>query len=150
MSVLARRTTAIFGLAVLGLATVLVTAGPTTAGDQQAQAAASPQLIAIKFHADWCGSCKAMGDVFTDLANKLDGQPVLFVEIDQTNRTTAAQAQFMVAALGAGELWGEFGGKTGFVLVLDAESRQVVAKLTHEQSVKDMTKAITDALATKG
>lgn len=147
MSTLTRRTSLFSGLAVLGLATVLLTAGPTTADDHAAPSAAGPELIAVKFHADWCGSCKAMGDVFTDLTNLLDGQPVLFVEIDQTNRTTAAQAEYMVAALGAGELWADYGGKTGFILVVDADSKAVVAKLTKEHGVKDMAKAIKDALA---
>ena len=138
------------GLGLIAVAVLAVTATTTSAMDQAPATADSPKLIAIKFHADWCGSCKAMGDVFTDLANKLDGAPVLFVEIDQTNRTTAAQAEYMVAALGAGQLWGEYGGKTGFILLIDADTKQVAGKLTKEHSVKDMAKAVKEALAAKG
>tara|TARA_E500000331_G_C17267879_1_gene717890 strand:+ start:2873 stop:3037 length:165 start_codon:yes stop_codon:yes gene_type:complete len=35
---------------------------PTVIADDQV-----PELIAIKFHADWCGSCKLMGSTFEEL-----------------------------------------------------------------------------------
>lgn len=39
--------------------------------------AETPQILAVKFHADWCGYCKAMGSVFEELQAKFDTQPVL-------------------------------------------------------------------------
>jgi thiol-disulfide isomerase/thioredoxin len=64
------------------------------------QSPSAPQIVAVKFHGDWCGSCKKMGPIFSDLQNKLDGTPVLFVQLDLTNNTTTHQAQLMASALG--------------------------------------------------
>jgi len=140
-----RRTRMILGLA-LGLMVLTAVAGQVIAADTEPEPAAEPRVVAIKFHADWCGTCKAMGPLFSDLANKLDGEPVLFVEIDLTNKTTTRQAQYMLAALGAGDLWSAYGGKTGFIVLLDGDSRQEIGKLTKEQDFKQMVAAIKQAV----
>ena len=102
-----------------------------------AEAPAQPDLLAVKFHADWCGSCKKMGTVFEDLRNKYDGRSVLFVTLDLTNGTTRSQAEFLAATLGFGDVYSQNGG-TGFILLLDGESREQVAKLTASQDIKEM------------
>ena len=100
-------------------------------------APASPDLVAVKFHADWCGSCKRMGPVFEDLRNKYDGESILFVELDLTNGTTRTQAEYLAAALGFGDVYAQNQG-TGFILLLDGKSKQQVAKLTADQNIKEM------------
>ena len=102
-----------------------------------AEAPASPDLLAVKFHADWCGSCKKMGTVFEDLRNKYDGKSVLFVTLDLTNGTTRSQAEFLASALGFGDVYAQ-NARTGFILLLDGKSRQQVAKLTADQNIKAM------------
>lgn len=106
---------------------------------QSAQSAQStqPKLMIVKFHADWCGSCRAMGPVLEDLTNKLDGTPVLFVELDFTNNTTRHQANLLANALGIGEIV-KNNNATGFLLVIDSKTKEVKAKLTKEQTVKEM------------
>lgn len=115
--------------ALLLLTTLALPAGAT--------APAKPDLLAVKFHADWCGSCKKMGTVFEDLRNKYDGQSVLFVTLDLTNGTTRVQAEYLAAALGFGDVYAQNAG-TGFILLLDGNSRQQVAKLTADQDIKAM------------
>lgn len=105
-------------------------------------------IIALKFHADWCGSCKAMGPVFTDLANKFDTEPVLFVTLDQTTQSSRRQALFLAQALGLDKVWAEDGGKTGFILLVNAKSMEVLARLTKDQDIKAMGGELTKALAT--
>ena len=102
-----------------------------------AEAPASPDLLAVKFHADWCGSCKKMGTVFEDLRNKYDGKSVLFVTLDLTNGTTRSQAEYLASALGFGDVYAQNAG-TGFILLLDGKSRQQLAKLTADQNIKAM------------
>ena len=100
-------------------------------------APSQPEIVAVKFHADWCGSCKRMGPVFEDLRNKYDGKPVLFVELDLTNGTTRSQAEYLAAALGFGDVYAQNQG-TGFILLLDGESGKQLAKLTADQNIKAM------------
>lgn len=104
-----------------------------------------PKLMALKFHADWCGSCKAMGPVFSDLQNKLDGKPVLFYQLDLTNNTTRYQAYLMASALDVDNIVKENPG-TGFILLIDANSKKVIQKFTKEDDLKTIATAIGNKL----
>ena len=123
-----------------GLA-LLLTWGTPHAAD----APAAPSLVAVKFHADWCGSCKAMGSVFEDLTNKFDGSPVLFVTFDRTNMTTKHQSELLASALGLGAVYSENSG-TGFILLIDPATHKTLHKLTKDQTPKEMAKAIESKL----
>jgi len=105
----------------------------------------SPQLIAVKFHADWCGSCKKMGTVFTDLQNKFDGQPVLFVTLDRTNMSTRNQSELLASALGLKNTYVNNSG-TGFILLIEPNSNKVLKKITATQTIKEMAKEISDSM----
>ncbi|MEM9251292.1 MAG: thioredoxin family protein [Planctomycetota bacterium] len=137
-----KRTPVIGMLALTMLAVLALNPSPAMAADDDS---AVPELIVVKFHADWCGSCKAMGDTFDDLTAKMDSEPVLFVNLDQTTTPGRDQAGYLMNALGGGEVWDEFGGKTGFILVIDPTDMSVVAKLTRDMGFKDMVKTISDA-----
>ena len=127
------------------LATITLLANPGTV--RSATTPAAPQILAVKFHGDWCGSCKKMGPVFTDLQNKLDGLPVLFVTLDLTNNTTRHQSSLMASALGLGRAYVENPG-TGFILLIDSKSRQVVKKLTANMTLKEMAVEIQTLIKT--
>lgn len=114
----------------------------------EAKAPAGPDLLAVKFHADWCGSCKKMGTVFEDLRNKYDGRSVLFVTLDLTNGTTRTQAEYLASALGFGQTFAENPG-TGYILLLDGASRTQLAKLTADQDIKAMGKEILSQLESR-
>lgn len=107
---------------------------------------AKPKVIVAKFHADWCGSCKAMGSVMEDLQNKLDGEQALFVTFDLTNKTTKHQSELLGAALGLEKLWADNKGSTGVIKVVNSESKEVIASFNKENNLKEMTAAITSAI----
>lgn len=102
------------------------------------QADTGPKVIAVKFHADWCGYCKAMGGVFEEMQAKFDQQPVLWVTFDQTRENNRKQSGYLAHALGLDDIWAEHGGKTGFILLLDAQTLEVTDTLSHELSLKEM------------
>jgi hypothetical protein len=86
-----------------------------------------------------------MGTIFTDLQNKFDGKPVLFVTLDFTNRTTHYQSELLASALGMGEAYKANQG-TGFILLLGSEKRNISARLTSKQTLKEMSAEINKSL----
>lgn len=116
---------------------------------ERAPAPAPPQLVAVKFHADWCRLCQRMGTIFDDLADRLDGQPVLFVEVDITNETTRRQSAYLAAGLGLDEVWQAHGRAAGFILLVDAQTKQVVGRLNADLSLDQMAAETSRALRSR-
>ncbi len=48
--------------------------------------------------------------------------------------------------MGLNDTWAENGGKTGFVLLIDARSKRVVNQLSHKQTLKQMGAALQAAV----
>jgi len=118
----------------------------STSTDAACAMASEPKVIAVKFHADWCGFCKTMGPVFEEMQAKFDQEPVLYVTLDQTRDFDRKQSMYLTHAMGLDGVWEENGGKTGFVLLIDAGTRKVVQKLSHEQNLKQMGAALQEAV----
>ena len=130
---------------------MILALGLTAGAMDESKEATGPELVAVKFHADWCGSCKKMGPVFEDLTNKMDSEPILFVELNLTTSAKQDQAAYLMEVMGAGDTWAEHGPKTGFILLLDPEDMSVAGKLTSDMGIKDMGAAINEARGnTKG
>ncbi|MCG8417780.1 MAG: thioredoxin [Proteobacteria bacterium] len=125
-------------------AAVVALTGFAQAGSERSTAA---DLMAVKFHADWCGSCKVIGPHFTNLGNKFDGKKVLFLTLDMTNESTQRQSEYLASALGLGKVWKSHAPKTGYILLIEPKSRQIVGKLTKKDDFKAMSTAIDRVLA---
>ena len=113
--------------------------------EAQDTAARMPDLIAVNFYADWCGKCQAMKPAVADTEKRIAGKPVLRVTLDQTDRESP-QAEYLLAALGLGELWKEHAGKTGFILLVDPETRRVVGRVTSDMDAAAMVRSIDRAI----
>lgn len=105
------------------------------------EAVKEPKVVAVKFHADWCGSCRKMGTAFEDLRNKFDGKPVLFVNLDKTNISTAHHSELLASALGLKEIYAANPG-TGFILLVDTKTRKELKKLSPDLDLKAMSSSI--------
>jgi len=109
--------------------------------------ARAPNVIVLAFHADWCAGCKVLGPkLMNDVLPALKDKPYLFVKLDQTDRNSK-QAEYMVASLGLGKLWSEHGGKTGYALVIDAQTKQVVDTLRYTQEPTAMVSSVQNAIS---
>lgn len=86
-----------------------------------------------------------MGTIFTDLQNKFDGKPILFVTLDFTNRTTHYQSELLASALGMSEAYKANQG-TGFILLLNSQTRNISTRLTSKQTLKEMSAALNQLL----
>ncbi len=82
-----------------------------------------------------------MVSTFKNLQNKHDGEDILFVELNFTNKTTGHQANLLANALGLSKTVEENKG-TGFILLVDGKNKKVLKRLTKEQSLKEMSKEL--------
>jgi thiol:disulfide interchange protein len=116
---------------------------PAHASEQTA--ARKPDLIAIELYADWCGTCKRMMPAAMEMRENTAAEPVLWVRLDRTDRESK-QAEYHMAALGLGELWAEHAGRTGYILLVDPETKRAVGRLTAEMDGREMTRTVEQAL----
>jgi len=132
---LAATTLAVTGLAWAGQA--------AESGVRQAQAhasaeARSPEVLIVAFHADWCPACRALGPKMKEgVFPEIQGEPYLLVKLDLTERDSN-QAEYMLSALGLGNIWELYGRKTGFALVIDAQTKEVLHTLNASENPEAM------------
>lgn len=106
---------------------------------------AEPKLIAAKFHADWCGSCKTIAPTHNELISKFSSEDVLFITFDKTDEATSNQSMLLAQALGIDEVY-KSNEKTGFILLIDPQTKEVQGKLTKTQSVDEMSTAVMNSI----
>lgn len=124
------------------LLTLGVFAAGTVAHAQQETGTAQADAYAVVFYADWCGTCKAMDPTVKEARASLTDKPVLFVTFDMTDDKTKKQTAMLADALGLEEHYAENAGKTGFILLIDAESNEVVDRITVNDSADAMKRKI--------
>ena len=97
----------------------------------------NPDYLVVKFHADWCGNCKAMGSSFEDLQEKFKNENVEFVKFDLTNKETTALAESKANQIGISEIL-DNNRKTGFILIIDNTTKEVLYKLNKKDNIDVM------------
>ena len=112
-------------------------------------AAAEPEVIGVLFYADWCGSCKVLDPAIQKARDKsdLDNDEVLFVRLDLTDATTRYQSELMAQALGIDGFYKENEGSTGFMVLVDADTKIVITRLTKQMDASEITKRVHGAIA---
>ena len=105
---------------------------------------AAPELLVVKLHADWCGSCLVLGpriDTAREEAG-LDESSALFVTLDLTDEATKHQAALLAHSLGLEAFFTSNRGKTGFAILVDAASGEIKGRLTKDMSAEGIAAAI--------
>ncbi len=123
---------------------LVLTFVPTLASAEKEQ----PEVLGVLFYADWCGSCKVLDPEIQKARGKsdLDNEPVLFVRLDLTDATRRYQSSLMATSLGLGDFYKENAGATGFMLLVDAETKEVISMLTKKMDAAAITSAVKAAI----
>ena len=107
------------------------------------------EVYSVLFYADWCGSCKVLDPNIEKARGQsdLDNKSVLFVRLDLTDATKRHQSSLMADALGLGNFYKENAGATGFALLVDAETKKIITKITKKSDAKVISSQIKSAIS---
>jgi hypothetical protein len=123
------------------LATVTLITGLATAAEP-----VEPKIVGLMFWADTCASCKVLDPKIQAVKGEFTERPILFATFDHSNDVTKAQAAMLAAALGVGDIYKAQEKASGFLILVDAKTRQPIAKLTRDMSEEDIRTEINKAL----
>lgn len=112
--------------------------GAAVAGDE-------PRLVAATFRSAWCGPCHVLEPRLEAAARAYEGAPVEFVRFDFTYGKRAALAQ-RAEAEGIADIYADNAGATGFMLLIDRETGDVLARITMQYGQQDIAAAIDRAV----
>ena len=121
--------------------------GRTSATGAEYSYDGKPELIAATFSSAWCSSCKILEPRLADVMDEFSDVPVKFVELDFTFGQRD-EVDEKAEREGLGDIYPRFKGATGFTLLVDAESGEIIDMLTVRHSKKAMRAMIAQALAT--
>ena len=114
-------------------------------GDKTASADKTTKLYALTFHADYCGACKKLKPNVMELQTKTERESVEWVKFDFTSAESKAKSEELATELGVADLYQE-NQATGFVLLVDADTKEKVGKLTSRQSSDEMYQTLKNNL----
>ena len=122
-------------------------AASASAQDQSAADADEPAVIGVKMYADWCGKCHVIDPKLDVVMPQFEGDDVLFVRFDFTNDFTTEQSKFLAQRLNLTDIFDEHVGVTGYMVLLDPETHEELARLTDDQSEDELQEQIQSTLA---
>jgi thiol-disulfide isomerase/thioredoxin len=125
-------------LSAIIIATVVVSA--------ESKSVQKPELLVVKYDADWCFSCKELDKVLPDVKKALADEPVLFVTLDLTDDISKKHTEMLVSVLGIQEDWVDMKGYTGLINVIDPKTKERLTQLNMVHSAETMVDMIREHL----
>lgn len=105
--------------------------------------AAPAETYGVLFYADWCASCKVLEPKIKEArASLAKDTPVLFVTLDLTDEGSRNQAAMLASLVNIESIYAAHSGKTGFMLLVDAKSKEVRQTLTKTDSLQTIRTAL--------
>lgn len=104
-----------------------------------------PRLIAVTMWAEWCNSCRILDPKVEAVKREFEGQAVFFTRFDMTDDFTKEQSAYYASLIGLETLYREHAGKTGYMLLVKSETKEVVARITRDKSNDEIKQTISSA-----
>ena len=101
-----------------------------------ARSTATPGLVAVQIHADWCARSPEVAPIFTDLLTEYGNEPVLFVTLDITDDVRRGQAELHAESLGIPQAFDQ-PFESGMIKLIDRRNDTLLASITgRDESAK--------------
>ena len=126
--------------------TVFALSGRTSATGADYALDREPEVVAVTFSSAWCSSCKILEPRLAAVIPGFAGKPVKFVELDFTFGQRA-EIEEQARAEGLSGIYPRFKGATGFTLLVDKDTGEIIDTLTIDHSKAAMRAALAQALA---
>lgn len=111
-----------------------------------ADSADTPRVLALRFWHDTCPACREIGPRYDTVSSEFATGSILFVTFDMTTGESRQQAKLLASALGLADLYEDRFGDTGYVLLVDVETREVLGELTTADSLASMRRRLAAAV----
>jgi len=131
-------------LAIVGVAALaLATRAPAVSAEPFK---GRPEIVAATFSSAWCSACKILKPRLKSVIPQFNGEPVQFVDLDFTFGARP-EVKTVAQEAGVGPVYERNKGATGFTVLVDRDTGEVIDILTINYSKKAMKAAISRALA---
>jgi len=115
-----------------------VGAGYFCQANAQQSETAEAKIIAVKMDAEWCGYCRVMNPKLDEVMPEFIDESILFVKFNMTNEFTLAQSRLLANRMGLLDIFDAQQGKTGYMLLIDSASGEVLKRLDSDLSKEDL------------
>lgn len=103
-------------------------------------------VIGVKMDAEWCGKCQVMNPKLDNVMPEFKDDDILFVKFNMTDEFTIKQAGLLAERMNLKSLFEEHKGSTGYMVLLDAGSGEVLNTLQSDLSEEELISSIRSAL----
>jgi len=103
-------------------------------------------VIGVKMDADWCGKCKVMNPKLDSIMPEFKDDDILFVKFNMTDEFTTQQAGKLAERMNLLTLFEENKGSTGYMVLVNADTGEVLHTLQSDQSEEELIRDIRDTL----
>lgn len=103
------------------------------------------EVIGVFMHADWCMGCKKLKPKLKAVKPKFKDKPILFTGFEKTNAFTKQQSQMLASQLGLNQLFNKHKGRTGYMVLVDAQTKKELDILKYDMSTQELKRTILSA-----
>lgn len=122
-------------------------AGMAIAGAASAHAQSrliKPEMLVVKFRAEWCGPCKVMEPSLDQALRSLNDPSIRLVDIDTTNGATSEAAAYKAFDADIVSQYNQWLGLTGFAVMIDADTKNTLGCVNMTYSAALMAEHISN------
>ncbi len=112
----------------------------------QAMEPAQPKVVGLMFYSDTCASCKILDPKIQTVKKDYVAKPILFATLDHSNEGSKNQAALLADSLGLGKVYAAQEKASGFLLLVNPKSGEIITKLTRDMSEDEIKAAFDQAL----